>query len=676
MKRQINGHGSSFEAAVPASDLESPLTVLPPYACGGSRPISLAGTPLNIQPYEPPDGHRGRLRSSASADSDSVRMTAVIVLVVWLGGVCLLGYDLMWPLYLLLNLARGFLSIPPFSWVFGWLWTPLSWVYVLLNRGAPLVEQSGALQELRLPPDQVSTYLDSYMQQYGDASLIFATHDGYPQIVSSLLYNRELGYEDLVDASDDNGNTALIYAAAKGYRRCTTALLAHHANPDLANQGGGGRTPLMEAAGGGHKDIVASLVLYNATIDFADAFGNTALHYAAYHGHLSVVNELLKDRPRINIKNSYGHTAASYAAMNRYKAIADVLNRPAKVGKERPSRKDNNDDLRPPAAQRLPYREERHVHGGAEDLHKHGGVEFAPKQPKLAGSVTESEHRSLEDQVSRLKQESEEAELKCHKRIVELLEKTSSQQQAVDRAEREARSLRLNVTELTLLAEEMRSKYQASEVRAKEERQRADGLHQDVQRLQLELESHQSRADSAVRERDLHLEAGRQQQENLRRKTEQLGEHVTHLDMQARELASLREALGRSEEEARRHAARAMELEHQLQTAISGDKLPLPSPLHIATPLPQLPQNIATPYTIANTSAQPPSGRLGVAAGEGGQRDWRQGEGAEGDDIGAVVHALPTSSAGELPSEDEGGATEVRLSQPASRSPQLDRAEV
>jgi hypothetical protein len=31
------------------------------------------------------------------------------------------------------------------------------------------------------------------VQHYGDAALIFATHDGYPQIVNGLLYNQELG---------------------------------------------------------------------------------------------------------------------------------------------------------------------------------------------------------------------------------------------------------------------------------------------------------------------------------------------------------------------------------------------------------------------------------------------------------------------------------------------------
>ena len=53
-----------------------------------------------------------------------------------------------------------------------------------------------------------------------------------------------------------------------------------------------------QAAGAGHKDIVAALRLSKANVDAADEFGNTALHYAAYHGHLSSVTELLKSNPR------------------------------------------------------------------------------------------------------------------------------------------------------------------------------------------------------------------------------------------------------------------------------------------------------------------------------------------------------------------------------------------
>ncbi|CAE6966377.1 Kidins220 [Symbiodinium natans] len=241
---------------------------------------------------------------------------------VWVLGI-LLGYDYLWPFYWVLDLLSMLLSFPPLSW----LASPFSWIFSWVNRGAPMVQQTGAEQELRLPNDKVPNYLDQYVQHYGDAALIFATHSGYPQIVNALLYNQDLGYSDLIDATDENGNTALLYATAKGFRQCTAALLRSGANPDVANQGHGGRTPMMEAAGAGHKDLVAALRLSNATVDAVDDYGNTALHYAAYHGHLSCVHELLKANPRKDIQNSYGHTAASYAASNKFKAIADVLSR-------------------------------------------------------------------------------------------------------------------------------------------------------------------------------------------------------------------------------------------------------------------------------------------------------------------------------------------------------------
>eukprot|EP00971_Amphidinium_carterae_P062639 1239938-Amphidinium_carterae.1 len=44
---------------------------------------------------------------------------------------------------------------PPPAEVFGWLWTPLSWVGGIINRGAPVVAQQQPVQELRLHTDQV-----------------------------------------------------------------------------------------------------------------------------------------------------------------------------------------------------------------------------------------------------------------------------------------------------------------------------------------------------------------------------------------------------------------------------------------------------------------------------------------------------------------------------------------
>lgn len=584
-------HVANFAPEVTCHDLESPNGQK---VYGGGKMIGLDGAPPNIQPFQAMHGGGGGGKSggskSRSLNVEGTQKAAAIAVGIWLLGV-FLGYDWWWPVNLVLELLYSVLSIPPFSWIFSWVWTPVSWIFGWLYKGAPLVEQVGALQELRLPADQVSTYMDSYVQQYGDAALIFASHDGYPQIVNALLFNRELGYRDLIDATDENGNTALIYAAAKGYRQTTAALLRSGADPEIANQGGGGRTPLMEAAGGGHKDIVAAIRLSNATVDATDDFSNTALHYAAYHGHLSVVHELLKSNPRRDIKNSYGHTAASYALANKHKAIADLLNRqPTRKEKERAEKleqasKEPEDefDLSALTGGKKQHKE-KHVKGGAEELHKGDWKDFAPKFEKLLGgsgaaAITDAERKSLEDQIAKLKHQHDEAELKAQKRIVELLEKNSGHQKALDDKEREARALKLNHTELSIKVQDLESKHQSTELRYVEEKQRADRLHEERQLLQMEIDRHKSRAEGAERERDLHMEASRRHEETIRRKQDEVSDHLSRLERHTRDVSSLRDDVRRKEEELRQQQDTIARLQRELRTGASAETAaPPPQP--------------------------------------------------------------------------------------------------
>lgn len=537
-----------------------------------------------------------------SFDKDGAKQIGMIVGGIWLAGVVLLGWEMLWPLYSLLYALQSISSFPPFSWIL----SPFSWVSGYFSRGAPVVSQYGAMQELRLPQDQVSTYMEHYVQQYGDAALIFAAHDGYPQIAASLLYNADLGYRDLVDATDDNGNTALIYAAAKGYRQCTATLLRSGADPDIANQGGGGRTPLMEAAGIGSKDLVAAIRLSNATVDMVDDSGNTALHYAAYHGHLTVVQELLKGNPRRDIKNYYGHTAASYALSNKFKGIADLLNRPpskrekaqqafeeeeraaaAKSAKAKNKDKgagkkkgrladeeddDDEEDPSDPLGSMMnnlkklkdkteedegKKKEVKHVKGAAEELHKRD-ADFSPKLESRG--ISDSERKSLEDQIAKLKRQHEEADLKAQKRIVELLEKSSNSQKLVDDAQREARSHQLNVSEMSLKVQDLESRHKSAELTASEERSRSESLRSELDSTRLEADRHRSRAEGAEKERDLHMEAAKRHEESLKRKHEEVSEHLSRIDRQTREADDLRTELRRKEDEVAELRRKVLEL--------------------------------------------------------------------------------------------------------------------
>eukprot|EP00441_Pelagodinium_beii_P039507 CAMPEP_0197638586 /NCGR_PEP_ID=MMETSP1338-20131121/13475_1 /TAXON_ID=43686 ORGANISM="Pelagodinium beii, Strain RCC1491" /NCGR_SAMPLE_ID=MMETSP1338 /ASSEMBLY_ACC=CAM_ASM_000754 /LENGTH=655 /DNA_ID=CAMNT_0043211189 /DNA_START=34 /DNA_END=2001 /DNA_ORIENTATION=+ len=620
------------------SDLESPNGTK---AFGQGHPISMAGAPpMNIQPYQAYNSNPGEKKvhgrgAGAGISGADLKKVGAAAVGVWVVGI-FLGFELLWPITMVFGLLESVLSIPPFSWIFSIIWTPFSWIFGFAYRGAPMVEQTGALQELRLPTDQVPTYLDSYVQQYGDAALIFATHDGYPQLVNGLLYNKDLGYMDLLDASDENGNTALIYAASKGYRQCTAALLRSGADPDIPNQGGGGRTPLMEAAGGGHKDIVAAIRLSNATIDLVDVYGNTALHYAAYHGHLSVVHELLKGNPRKDIQNTYGHTAASYASSNKHKAIADLLTRaPSKrelalqakeasamqaatekakasplENEDKESDEEADEELQDLEAQILGEgkrrkekkgEEKKRVKGKAEDLHERDDA-FAPKvEKKEKGGLNTKERKALEDQLAKLKRKHEDAELKSQKRIVELLEKSSNHQQAMDDAQREIRAFETNYTELALKVQELESKHKSSELRASDEKETADRLAEEMETAKREAERHQRNAEGAEKERDMHIEAAKRHEERLKEKHEEVKEHLQRLESQQKDLSALRGTARQKEEELRQHREMVRKLQHELALA-RGE-----SPPEGDTPAAPVPEASAQEPEAAAESTEAPS---------------------------------------------------------------------
>jgi len=279
------------------------------------------------------------------ANAEQMKQIGSVAVACWVGAVLILGWDWLWPLQIILSVLDLFMQIPIIGTLLSWVLAPIQWMLGFAYRGVPVVPQMGALQEPRLPQAQVLTYANSYVQQFGDAALIMAANDGHSQVVTQLLASRDAGYRDLLNAADESGNTALLYAAAKGFLQTTAILLKSGADPDTFNQAGGGRTPLMEAAGGGHQQVVAALMAKKAQIDSMDDYGNTALHYAAYNGHLNCVRELLKGSPTRDAKNTHGETAASYAQKNKFKGIADLLNRPPSQRELAAQKKDESDAL-------------------------------------------------------------------------------------------------------------------------------------------------------------------------------------------------------------------------------------------------------------------------------------------------------------------------------------------
>lgn len=518
-----------------------------------------------------------------------VQKVCIGVAGVWLVGWLILGWGIDWPFSMVLQMLRGILSFPPLSWFHGWF-----------HRGAPLVNHRQPLEELTLPKGQVPQYMDSYVQHYGDAALIFATHDGYPQIVKNLLLQDDLGYKDLIDARDDTGNTALIYAAANGFRQCTAALLRAGADPEVVNEGAGGRTALMEAAGGGHRDIVQALrMMPNINIDLADDHGNTALHYAAYHGHLPVVMDLLKSTPNKEIKNAKGQTPASYAASNGHKGIADVLNRASKKESEQKEAEEGEEQKDPTDAivDQLKEKKEqvdeiqkkdepKNVDSKAEDVQSKPKDAAPSVESAKSAKISDTAKKELEDKLARLRREQEETELKSQKRIVELLEKTTAQQKALDEAQQKHREYQLNHTQFELRIQELETQHRSSELKAQEEAARAKELEQKHKEAQLELERHKQRASAAepTEMSELREKLRRAEEELSRLRGSEAGQPAssapadTGNSAQKSEAASLPSASGLGGQASEKPAAAESTVTEAsaAQTAAREEKTPVP----------------------------------------------------------------------------------------------------
>lgn len=84
-----------------------------------------------------------------------------------------------------------------------------------------------------------------------------AYHGNYEKLKSNLRCN-----SDLINWQNENGRTALMFAANMGQTKCVELLLEHNAKLDL--QDDIGRTALMHAAVNGKSDSVHLLIAKGA----------------------------------------------------------------------------------------------------------------------------------------------------------------------------------------------------------------------------------------------------------------------------------------------------------------------------------------------------------------------------------------------------------------------------
>ena len=110
-----------------------------------------------------------------------------------------------------------------------------------------------------------------------------------------------------INATDEDGYTALHFAAKKGYRECVDLLILSGA--DVNTRSLNGDTPLHAAVEGGHAYCVKLLILSGADVNTKSSTGTTPLYAAVFRGYVQCVKALASAHGvDINAPNSRGYT--------------------------------------------------------------------------------------------------------------------------------------------------------------------------------------------------------------------------------------------------------------------------------------------------------------------------------------------------------------------------------
>ncbi|XP_067669966.1 ankyrin repeat domain-containing protein 23-like [Haliotis asinina] len=124
---------------------------------------------------------------------------------------------------------------------------------------------------------------------------------------------------------DARADDDLHYACREG-KQVEVKRILDTGRADVNGRDDVGRTPVMEAAGGGHRDVVKLLVSRGADVSLVDDVGDNILHYACKGGDSETVEFVLSlDAVDVNASNSIGQTAADVARRWGHRQLWDLL---------------------------------------------------------------------------------------------------------------------------------------------------------------------------------------------------------------------------------------------------------------------------------------------------------------------------------------------------------------
>jgi len=150
------------------------------------------------------------------------------------------------------------------------------------------------------------------------------------EIITAIRLGKLTEFETLlnsgrchINAVDEDGWTALIWACRWGRTSIVQTLLAAGTNLDI--QTTSGDTALIWASQSGRTDIVHLLIQSGAHLNLQTNNGNTALIWAASCGWVDIVNILLQSKAWLHLQTNDGYTALSCARGSQREMIATLL---------------------------------------------------------------------------------------------------------------------------------------------------------------------------------------------------------------------------------------------------------------------------------------------------------------------------------------------------------------
>lgn len=154
----------------------------------------------------------------------------------------------------------------------------------------------------------------------GWTALTFAAVSGHTSTIALLL---EAGAK--VDMPDHEGATPLLYAALEGHVDAVKLLMKHGASLNVCTSRGW--TPLLASIGHCKIPMVQYLLEQGVDVNQANDDGETALILAAANGQDTIVSLLLAHGARVDDVDRYGWTALMVAAAyGRYMVLELLLN--------------------------------------------------------------------------------------------------------------------------------------------------------------------------------------------------------------------------------------------------------------------------------------------------------------------------------------------------------------